>query len=160
MVQWKKKKAVQDQEIDFESLEELFEDLLETFDEEEIDFSKPLKIGFSVSLNGNGSLQVDEFGLLKEKKKEAKQEPILVELMEFANEFLIVVETNSFSTREIDIKALDHALIISNHKSKNFLKKVSFPCKVKQDSIKTALNNGVLEIRLTKKSFKKNIMKS
>tara|TARA_Y100000310_G_scaffold57396_1_gene52601 strand:- start:9912 stop:10394 length:483 start_codon:yes stop_codon:yes gene_type:complete len=157
MVQWKKRKSTEDQEIDFETMEELFEELLETFHENELDFSKPVQLGFTVSLDAKGSLQINEYGLLKEKKSEVKSDVPLVDLIEFPKEFLIVVETNTIPIKSIDIKVLDYALIISSHESKKFLKKVIFPAKVDEGSLKTTLNNGVLEIRLTKKTSNKNI---
>ncbi|MFH1390871.1 MAG: Hsp20/alpha crystallin family protein [Candidatus Diapherotrites archaeon] len=160
MVQWKKKNTTESQEIDFETMEELFEELLETFQEDELDFSKPVQIGFTVSLDDNGSIQINEYGLLKEKKSPVKEGVPLVDLIEFPKEFLIVVETNSIPIKSIDIKVLDYALIISSHESKKFLKKINFPTKVNEDSLKTVLNNGVLEIRLKKINSNKNIMKS
>ncbi|MCR4335984.1 MAG: Hsp20/alpha crystallin family protein [archaeon] len=159
MVQWKRRN-IEDQEIDFETMEELFEELLETFKEDELDFSKPVQLGFTVSLDDKGSLQINEYGLLKERKSEIKNEVPLVDLIEFPKEFLIVIETNTIPIKSIDIKVLDYALIISSHKSKKFLKKVIFPSKVNEDSLKTIFNNGVLEIRLTKKTSNKNIMNS
>jgi len=157
---WKKRKY-EDYSIDFETMEEIFEELIDLFDEKELDFSKPLKLGFTVSLDEKGNLKINEFGLLKEKKaKQKKKDEPFVELIDFENEFLVVVQTTTFSPEDIDIKVLDHALIISKHESKKFLKKLIFPDKVRTDSVKTEYNNGVLEIRLKKKSSTKSKVKS
>lgn len=157
---WKKRRG-DDFSIDFETMEEIFEELIDVFDEEELDFSKPLKLGFNVSLDDRGSLRINEFGLLQEKKiKQKKREEPFVELIDYENEFLVVVQTNTFSPEDIDIKVLDHALIISKHDSKKFLKKLTFPVKVRTDSVKTEYNNSVLEIRLKKNSSTKSRVKS
>ncbi|MCR4369227.1 MAG: Hsp20/alpha crystallin family protein [archaeon] len=150
---WRKRRTFEDQSIDFETMEELFEEVLELFEESEVDFSKPLKMAFSVSLDEKGNLRINEFGLLKEKKfGSQKSEEPFVELIEFDNEFLIVVEANSLPPKDIDIKVLDHALIISDNSNNKFLKKISFPSKVKETSIRTKINNNVLEIRIAKKA--------
>ncbi|HZX19501.1 MAG TPA: Hsp20/alpha crystallin family protein [archaeon] len=157
---WKKRRS-DDFEVDFETLEELFEELIDTFEEEEINFDKPLKLGFSVSLDEKGNLKINEFGLLEEKKPvQKKNEVLLVDTIDYESEVLIVVETNSFPPEDIDVKVLDHAMIITNHKDKKFLKKINFDSKVRPDSINTQFNNGVLEIRLKKKISKPKIAKS
>ena len=69
---WKKRRS-EDFSIDFETMEEIFEELIDMFDEEELDFSKPLKLGFNISLADRGSLKINEFGLLQETKLKQKK---------------------------------------------------------------------------------------
>ena len=148
---WRKRKT-DDYGIDYESLEEIISEILDSFDEKDIDLSKPLKVGFSLSLDEKGYIRIDEFGVLKgEEASEKKPEAPLVEVIDFEKEVLVVVETASLKDNDIDVRVNGNEMIFSNHNSKKFLKKVSFPCTVKEETLKTNYNNGVLELRLSKR---------
>lgn len=159
MALWRKRRF-DDYEIDFEVMEEMIGDVLDTFQQEAIDLTKPLKICFSVSLDEEDFLKIDEYGILNEQPLQKKQEEPLVDLIDLGSELVVVVETNNLPAQDIDVKILDHAMVISNTKSRKFIKKIGFPCKVKQDSIKTSYNNNVLEVKLAKRlEVKKTIVK-
>ena len=111
----------------------------------------------SLSLDENGNIRIEEFGILNstdKKQRRVNDEPF-VELIEFEMEFLVAVETTSISLSEVDIKVIDHAIIISGQGNPGFVRKVNFPCKVKPDNVKTNHKNGVLEIRLMKQGAQK-----
>lgn len=150
MTGWKKRKSA-DYSIDFETLEDIFSEMLEEFEKDGVDFTKPVKLGFSLSLGTDGCIRVDEFGMLSESNLEdnKKDEP-LVEVIDLGKELLVVVETTSLPESDIDVKVLESSMIVTNHNSKKFLKKVHFPCKVHGNAVNTNFNNGVLEIRLPK----------
>jgi len=150
MAEWKTKKSYEKLEIDFETIEELFEELLGVFEEQEIDFTKTLKLGFDVSLRDDGSLSIEKFGLLKERKQQKEEVP-LVDMIEFEKELMVVVETNSLPLSDVDVKVKDSQITMTNQKTGELMKKINFPCKVRENTLKTKFNNGVLEMRLLKK---------
>jgi HSP20 family molecular chaperone IbpA len=150
MAIWKKRNS-HETSIDFESMEEILEEILETFEEDDLDFSNPLKVGFSISLDSSGCLKIDEFGILKsDEKKHCPSEP-LIDLIESDSEMMVAFETNSLSPDEINIKILDYCTILSDSRTNRIIKKVYFPCRVKESTAKTRYNNGILEIRIRKK---------
>ena len=150
MAMWKKRNS-NDYSIDFESMEEILEEILETFEEHELDFSQPLKVGFSISMDQSGCLKIDEFGIIKQAEKQQKQQEPLIDIIESNEDVMVCVETNSFPPEEINIKVLDYCAIISSSRTKKLIKKVYFPAKIKENSVKTRYNNGILEIRARKK---------
>ncbi len=160
MAQWKKR-TLYGNGIDFDMMEDLISELLEEFGEDEVDFSKPLKVGFSLSLDGSGCIHIDEFGLLKEKTSaEKKDASPLIEIIDFGSELLVVVEAANLPTKDIEVRASEQLMFVYNRNSKKFLKRVVFPCKVKGSTLRTNLNNGVLEVRIAKKDSEKSVANS
>jgi len=123
MVQWKNRKKIDESEINFDVMEELFEEMLSTFEEKEVDFSKPLKLGFTVVLNPDGGLCIEEFGLLKDKKIKEQEKP-LVEIIEFESEFLIVIEASKDALNNIDIRINKQRVLVANRNTNEILKKI------------------------------------
>ena len=154
MVQWKNRKKIDESEINFEVLEELFEEMLSTFEEKELDFSKPLKLGFTVVLNPDGGLCIEEFGLLKEKKIKDQKKP-LAEIMEFENEFLIVIEASKESLNNIDIRINKQRVLVANRDTNEILEKIELSSPISEGQIRTKFNNNILEVRLEKKKYLK-----
>jgi len=150
MAMWRKRNS-NDYSIDFESMEEILEEILETFEEHELDFSQPLKVGFSISMDSSGCLKINEFGIIKQDEKQQKPQEPLVDIIESDEDLMICVEANSFPLEEINIKVLDYCVIISGSRTKKIIKKIYFPCKIKENSVKTRYNNGILELRARKK---------
>ncbi|MEK6957563.1 MAG: hypothetical protein AABW99_01095 [archaeon] len=159
MAHWKKR-GFDDDTLDFESLEEMLEELVfENFRAEDLDFTKPLDIGFNISIDDNGHLHINEFGVIRPqyaKEKKAEEKP-LVEMIDLGREILLVVETNTLSEKELDIRVMDHAVLISNHKNRKQVDKIVFPEKVVEESIRSSYNNGILELRFSKKAGKKSV---
>ncbi len=160
MALWRKRKFGEEG-IDYEMYEGVISELLDSFDGKEIDFSKPLTVGFELSVDSSGCLRVDGYGIIERASggKAVEARP-LVEVIDFEKDLLVVVDTADLPEKDVDVKVYDREMLISNHNSKKFLKKVSFPCSVKQDSMRTSLNNGVLELRLAKNEQEKKLVKS
>ncbi|PIN84723.1 MAG: hypothetical protein COV47_05925 [Candidatus Diapherotrites archaeon CG11_big_fil_rev_8_21_14_0_20_37_9] len=159
MAQWKKRETGKDS-IDFETLEGLLEELIyETFDADEIDMNEPLQLAFSINARPDGSIQVNRFGILNEQvpKQEKKEDSPLIELIDADKEYIIVIEANKLPDNDVDIKLLDHAIIVSCNNGKTFLKKIIFPEKVIQESFRTSTNNNIFEIRVSKRDVLKKI---
>ena len=150
MVSWKKRGG-NDSQIDFETLEDIIADMLESFPANQIDFSKPLKLGLSLSLDEDGCIRIDEFGLLKDEKSSQKKDELLYEVIQFEKEVMVVLETGQFDEKNLEIKLLGDSVYVSNKISKKILKRIHLPCEVEHASAKQTLNNDVLEIRVSKK---------
>ena len=153
MVQWKNRKKIDESEINFDVMEELFEEMLSTFEEKEVDFSKPLKLGFTVVLNPDGGLCIEEFGLLKDKKIKEQEKP-LVEIIEFESEFLIVIEASKDALNNIDIRINKQRVLVANRNTNEILKKIDLHSPISEGHIRTKFNNNILEVRLEKKKLK------
>ncbi len=150
MSAWKRK-ASEEAAVDFETMAAIVSDMLDSFHAENIDFTKPFKVSLNCSLDSEGCVQVDEFGFAGENlKSEGKAEP-LVEIIEFEGEVMAVVDATNLPDKDVDFKISENALAIFARRSTKQLKKVEFPCKVSEESMRTNYNNGVLEIRLSKK---------
>ena len=159
MTLWKKRKF-EDYSIDFETLEEIIEELIfESFNAEELDFTKPLHIGFTLSVDDNGKPRINEFGILKQELqsevKKTEEEP-LFEIIESGEEFLVAIEVNDHVKNDLTIKVLDTSIVVSSNKSKDFLKKITFPKKISRKSLRTSYNNGIIELRVRKKTDAEN----
>lgn len=146
-----KKRASGEAAIDFETMEAIISEMLDAFDTVQIDFTKQFKVSFNCSLDKDGCVVIDEFGFAGDNlRNEAHAEP-LVEIMEFRGEVLAVVDATNLPEKDVDFKISEKALLIFARNSTRQLKKVEFPCRVREESIRTNYNNGVLEIRLSKK---------
>ncbi len=158
MALWKKRRF-DDCGIDYESMEEMLAEALDGLGAKEIDFTRPVKMGFTVMLDNDGFLRLNEFGLLSEEKAEKKTEEPLVDVIDMDNELMIVIETNNLPAQDIDVKVMEQSMVISSEKQKKFIKKIAFPCKVKHASVRTSYNNNILEVRLPKREYKQSVAK-
>ena len=150
MAGWKRK-ASEEASVDFETMAAIVSDMLDTIQSEQIDFTRPFKITLNCALDSEGCVQIGEFGFAGENlKNEGKPEP-LVEIIEFEKEVMAVVDATNLPDKDVDFKISENALAIFARRSTRQLKMVDFPCKVKEESMRTNYNNGVLEIRLSKK---------
>ncbi len=153
---WIKRKD-NDAIIDFDALEELLADLLDSTDLKGIDTTKPIKIGFSVKFLRTGETKILEYGVAGEKscKSQRKDKP-LVEMMDYGNELVTVIEMNCMPKEEFSIKAKKREIIIFSKKTGKILKKLHLPCHVDCSSLRADYNNNVLEIRISKSQAIKN----
>lgn len=145
MARWKRRS---ENEIDFEAMEELFEDLLETLPIREIDFTKPLKLGFTLTLDDQGYLSITEFGLIKEKFV-PKQEPI-IEFLDYGQDLTIIVDSPELNKKNLGVKVLERSIILSSGKKQKFVKKIKLPCNVKKNPPQINHKNNIVEILLKK----------
>ncbi|MEM4261910.1 MAG: Hsp20/alpha crystallin family protein [Candidatus Diapherotrites archaeon] len=145
------KRSNEDAKIDFEALEELLADMLDSTDLKGIDLSKPIKIGFSVKFTRTGEVKILEYGVVGEKlsNSQRKNKP-LIEMMDYGNELVTVIEMNCMPKEEFAVKAKKQEIIVFSKKTGKILKKLHLPCIVDCSSLKAEYNNNVLEIRIKK----------
>ncbi len=158
MALWRKRRF-DDSDLDYEAMEEMLAEVLDSLEAEVIDFSKPVKVAFSVDIDSEGFLRVNEFGLMEESAPRKKEEEPLVDVIDMDNEIMVVVETNTLPARDIDVKVMEQAMVISNQRSKKFIKRIPFPCRVNHGSVRTSYNNNVLEVRLAKRQARATLVK-
>ncbi len=151
---WKKRRF-DDFDIDYESVEGMLAEVLDGIGVRQVDFTKPVKVGFEVALDDEGFLRVNEFGIIPEAEGHRKSDEPLVDVIEMENELMVVIETNNLPAQDIDVKVMDSAMVISSERAKKFMKKIQFPCRVKHNAVRTSYNNNVLELRLPKREGKK-----
>ena len=156
MAMWKKRRF-DDYDIDYDTLEELLSDVVESLQTNQIDLTKPLKVSFTAMLDRDGFLRVKEYGIIEQESHQKKTEEPLVDVIELENEIIAVIETSNLPVQDVSVKVLDHAIVISNQHSKKFMKKIALPCKVKQGSLRTSYNNNVLEVKLEKRVERKSV---
>jgi HSP20 family molecular chaperone IbpA len=152
MSRWQKKED--NSSIDFDTLEMILGEIVETLDTANLDFTKPFKIGFTLVLDSEGYVNVKEFGIVSASQlSDSKKDQPLVEMIDFGEELVAAVELNGLSSRDISIKILNNKIIVSSKSSKKFSKSIKFPCPIDKSSIKTEFNNNVLEIRIKKQKI-------
>ncbi|HLC92393.1 MAG TPA: Hsp20/alpha crystallin family protein [archaeon] len=154
-----KKRSTEESQVDFETMETIISDIMDTFETDTVDFTKQFKIAFTCSLDGEGCVRIDEFGFLGEELKKKMDSEPLVEVIEFKTEILAVVDATNLPRKDIDFKISANSLLLSEKGSKKSLKRIEFPCNVNEESVRASFNNGVLEIRVAKKkSPEKKVM--
>ena len=148
------KKELKNCKIDIDSIEELLSEMLDSVDMPGVDLTKPIKMGFSVSLGQGGKARIESFDISNDSREKA--EP-LVDIIDAGAELTIVIGTSPVPAEDVEITPAENALIISNRRSGEFIKRVCFPCKVRLQTISTTQNNGVLEVRVEKSSGEKTV---
>ncbi len=165
----KRKKSFKDifEEIQ-KMMEEMFSDpnvLDNLFDEDGLpkfkspsgdDFFSPIIMGWSVNIGPDGKPVFSKFGHTRDEPE--KEQPIsesrepLVDIINRDDEIVLVVETPGVEKKDINLKTTEKEITIKA--GKKFKKTLSLPEPVIPNESKASYNNGLLEVRLTKKSKK------
>jgi HSP20 family protein len=109
--------------------------------------------GFSIRTLA-GKPVIESFGNIRETNKgpivEEVREP-MVDIFDEKDHILVIVELPGVAENEIKIEVVGDILnLTASDKDRKYAKEILLPGKVKSESIKTAYNNGILEITLEK----------
>jgi HSP20 family protein len=114
----------------------------------------PLIFGFSMTIGPDGKPVIQRFGhKIPENPGEpvtAQLEPI-VDVVEEKDEVVVVAELPGVEKDQIKVNVKGRILTIDvSNPERPYHREVDLPAKVKKDEAKSALRNGVLEVRLKK----------
>ncbi len=131
-------------------------------DQGEIKLGKDLKgmYGFSIRTMAGGTPKVETFGNIKKTPKgpvvEEEREP-LVDIFDEEDHILIISELPGVSEKDINFELRGDILKLSaKSKDRKYSKEILLSAKVQKDKIESSYKNGILEIKLIKKSKKSN----
>jgi HSP20 family protein len=146
--------------MDFDKMDEMMNDIMKSMFSSlgDMQRGKPFVYGFSMKTGPDGKPVINEFGNVKPGKKAVvsdAREP-LVDVMERDKDIMVIAELPGVSKGDIDLEFEGGALVISVEHPKKYYKVVELPVKVVEDKIGATYNNGVLEIKLKRKSERKN----
>jgi len=146
--------------MDFDKMDEMMNDIMKSMFSSlgNMQQGKPFVYGFSMKTGPDGKPVVSEFGNVKPGKKAVvrdAREP-LVDVMEREKDIVVIAELPGVSKSDIDLEFEGSSLIISVEHPKKYYKVVQLPAKVIEDKIDATYNNGVLEIKLKRKTEKKS----
>jgi len=114
----------------------------------------PFVHGYSMKIGSDGKSDIREFENKKKtsEKMEVKeeQEP-LVDVVNNANEILVVVELHGVEKTDIKLYGTDDSLTISvNTPHCKYYKEIELPAKVRAKEARSTYKNGVLEVIISK----------
>ena len=121
----------------------------------------PIIYGFKVGVGPNGPV-IDSFGNVKKEpysgkpKVDETREP-LTEVNEEEEQIIVVSEMPGVTKEDISLKATNRSLTISTQGGKSgraYFKEIDLPAAVNSDFAKARYTNGILEVKLKKKSEK------
>jgi HSP20 family protein len=101
-----------------------------------------------------GKPVIESFGNIRETSKgpvvEEVREP-MVDVFDEKDHILVIAELPGVAENEINIEVVGDILnLTASDKDRKYAKEILLPGKVKLESVKTAYNNGILEITLEK----------
>lgn len=146
--------------IDFDKMDEMMNDIMRSMFNSigDMQQGKPFVYGVSMKTGPDGKPVINEFGNVKPGDKplvKDAREP-LVDVMERDKDILVIAELPGVSKSDIDLEFEGDSLIISVEHPKKYYKVVQLPDKVIEDKIDASYNNGVLEIKLKRKTERKS----
>ncbi|VVB99300.1 Uncharacterised protein [uncultured archaeon] len=152
MVSWKKTELLNSR-VNFNAVEDMLSDILDTFDAPDLDLTKPIRIGFMVSLDGNGLPHIKELELMTDLSSLGNNlDAPLIDLIELDREINVVIDAAKLPAQDLGVKVMDNHLLVTNRRFKSFIRKVSFPCTVIPGAARLIYNNNVLEVKVPKVS--------
>jgi HSP20 family protein len=155
----------------FDIFDEFFREFEERFakieDEMERAFRKALEEGKSesvgpyiygirITIGPDGVPKIEEFGNITRGRRgrpliKEEMEP-LVDVIETGDEVWVVADVPGVPKENIDVKVTERTVTIKAQNERKYYKVVELPVEVAPESAKASYKNGVLEIRLKKKS--------
>jgi HSP20 family protein len=155
----------------FDIFDEFFREFEERFaeieDEMERAFRKALEEGKSetmgpyiygirITIGPDGVPKIEEFGNITRGRRgrpliKEEMEP-LVDVIERGDEVWVVADVPGVPKENIDVKVTERTVTIKAQNERKYYKVVELPVEVVPESAKASYKNGVLEIRLKKKS--------
>lgn len=125
----------------------------ETFEEmlKNQEGTSPFLFGFSMNLGPDGKPIIQRFGSTPGNEGEVPTLEPLVDVVEEDGEIVVVAEVPGVERDEIKVRIKGTELTIhAENSEKPYHKVINLPSKVKKDEAKSAIRNGVLEVRLKK----------
>lgn len=114
---------------------------------------KPMVYGFSMKTGPDGKPVVEEFGNVKSTTGPVPggaREP-MVDVMENEKEIIVIAELPGVEKSDIDLTIDEDTLTIDVDAKKKYYKIIKLPADVK-DTVDASYNNGILEVRLERKT--------
>ncbi len=115
--------------------------------------TNPYVFGFSMKVGPDGKPIIQRFGNppIDEGIETAPSLEPLVDIVEENDEIIVVAEVPGVNKDEIKVRIKGTTLTIhADNPQKPYHKVIELPSKVKKDDAKSAIRNGVLEVRLKK----------
>lgn len=147
---------------ELDRMEEMIRGLMrETFtrDLERAGEGKPLIYGVRITVGPDGVPRIEEFGNVKMTRtgKPLLRDEIepLVDVMEVDDEVWVIAELPGVNKEKISVKATGTRVYIRAENDRKYYKEVDLPVEVDADTAKASYRNGVLEVKLKKKTAKK-----
>ncbi len=118
-----------------------------------IEPGKPMVYGFSMKTGPDGKPVVEEFGNVKSTSGPVPggaREP-LIDIVENEREIIVIAELPGVEKKDIDLTIAGDTLTLDVDAKKRYYKVISLPADVK-DTVDASYNNGILELRLERKT--------
>jgi len=113
--------------------------------------TNPFLFGFSMNLGPDGKPIIQRFGNTPGEEGETHTLEPLVYVVEEDGEIIVVAEVPGVDRDEIKVRIKGTELTIhAENPERPYHKVIKLPSKVKKDEAKSAIRNGVLEVRLKK----------
>ncbi len=115
--------------------------------------TNPFVFGFSMKVGPDGKPIIQRFGNppIDEGAESASSLEPLVDVVEENDEIIVVAEVPGVEKDEIKVRIKGTALTIhADNSQRPYHKVIELPTKVKKEEAKSAIRNGVLEVRLKK----------
>ena len=116
----------------------------------------PFVYGFSMRMGKDGKPVVEEFGNVKQRiKGEGEEREPLVDVIEETDKVTVIVELPGVTREDIQLNATDESLAVRvNTAERKYQKTIKLPVEVKPETAKASYKNGVLEVKIERKTPK------
>ncbi|HUY01299.1 MAG TPA: hypothetical protein VMV49_17190 [Candidatus Deferrimicrobium sp.] len=143
-----------------ENFEKIIENFMKHFNLPEEDKSgKPVVWGFSMRIGPDKKPLIKPFGKYKRTRKAnliQKEPSLLVDTIEDSSVITVIAEISGVEISDIQLKPTEKTLRISvDIPDQKYFNEVILPCEVDPKSVSLLYNNGILEVKLTKKNINK-----
>ena len=149
---WARKKKLDNMSFDFEELEFMLAELIESsFELQQSDYSTPINLSFTIKFDREGIPRIESFrkAQLTFHKHKAPPAPLST-MQENDAEYFITLDLAGYAIEEIEVFAEQKAITILSRKSKPFYKKFFFNWPIQQGTLQKSFKNNVLELVIKK----------
>jgi HSP20 family molecular chaperone IbpA len=152
-----KKKPVKhfDLFFDFEKMEKLVDGMMKDMVQNEtgeLKGKKPLVLGFQMRFDDKGNPVIESIGNVKPAEEKFKVSPRapLVDVIKSDKDVTVTAELPGAAEKDVKLEVGEHFIEIRVDKPA-FYKRISFEESLRPESLKSNLNNGVLEVVVKRK---------
>ncbi len=120
------------------------------------EFPKPFVWGIKMDFGPDGQPEFEQFGNTSEprfgKKRMSEERSPLVDILEEVGQIRVIAELPGVSKEDIELGATETSLTIEAKSfDRQYSKVVSLPARIKPETAKAKLKNGLLEVIFTQK---------